>query len=52
MDGLVGRIEHRRGQGARNVNLLGGEPTVSLPGILSLLPRVPLSTPVVLNSNK
>lgn len=51
MDWLVGRIEHRRGQGARNVNLLGGEPTVSLPGILSLLTRVPLSTPVVLNSN-
>jgi len=48
---LLGRIEHRRRQGARNVNLLGGEPTVSLPGILRLLGRAHPSTPVVLNSN-
>jgi len=48
---LIGRIEHRRRQGARNVNLLGGEPTVSLPGLLRFLSRVRLTTPVVLNSN-
>lgn len=50
-DWLIGRIEHRRSQGARNVNLLGGEPTVSLPGILGLLTRLAPSTPVVFNSN-
>jgi putative pyruvate formate lyase activating enzyme len=50
-DWLIGRIEHRRDQGARNVNLLGGEPTVSLPGILDLLAKVRPATPVVLNSN-
>jgi putative pyruvate formate lyase activating enzyme len=50
-DWLIGRIEHRRSQGARNLNLLGGEPTVSLPGILSLLARAQPATPIVLNSN-
>jgi len=50
-DWLIGRIELRRRQGARNINLLGGEPTVSLPGILPVLARAKPSTPVVLNSN-
>lgn len=50
-DWLIGRIELRKRQGARNVNLLGGEPTVSLPGILPMLARLAPSTPVVLNSN-
>lgn len=50
-DRLIGRIEQRRAQGARNLNLLGGEPIVSLPGILSLLARAQPATPVVLNSN-
>lgn len=48
---LIGRIEQRRRRGARNVNLLGGEPTVSLPGLLCFLNRARPSTPVVLNSN-
>jgi putative pyruvate formate lyase activating enzyme len=33
------------------VNLLGGEPTVSLPGILTLLRRIRTGTQVVLNTN-
>ena len=50
-DWLVGRIELRQRQGARNVNLLGGEPTVSLPGILKLLSRIRTPAQVVWNSN-
>ena len=50
-DWLLGRIEHRKEQGARNVNLLGGEPTVSLPGILEWLTRLRSPISVVLNSN-
>jgi putative pyruvate formate lyase activating enzyme len=51
LDWIVGRIEDRQRQGARNVNLLGGEPIVSLPGILRLLGRLRAHTSVVLNSN-
>lgn len=50
-DWLMGRIEARRRQGARNVNLLGGEPAVNLPGVLRLLQRLGGRTPVVFNSN-
>lgn len=50
-DWLLGRIEQRRRQGARNVNLLGGEPAVSLPALLGLLRRLGRRTPVVFNSN-
>jgi len=51
LEGLVHAVERRRTQGARNVNLLGGEPAVSLPGILTLLQRIRTSTRVVWNSN-
>jgi putative pyruvate formate lyase activating enzyme len=51
LETLVEAVDRRRRQGARNVNLLGGEPTVSLPGILTLLGRIPTATQVVLNSN-
>jgi putative pyruvate formate lyase activating enzyme len=51
LEGLVRAVDRRRRQGARNVNLLGGEPTVSLPGILTLLQRIRTRTQVVLNSN-
>ena len=44
-------ISQRRDQGARTLNLLGGEPTVNLPGILELLVDVPKDTTVVWNSN-
>jgi putative pyruvate formate lyase activating enzyme len=50
-DRLVGRIEERRRQGARNVNLLGGEPAVSVAGILRLLGRLRSETAIVFNSN-
>jgi putative pyruvate formate lyase activating enzyme len=45
------RILRRRRQGARTLNLLGGEPTVSLAGILPLLDRLPRGLRVVWNSN-
>ena len=51
LEGLVQAVERRRRQGAKNVNLLGGEPTVSLPGVLTLLQRIRTVTQVVLNSN-
>jgi putative pyruvate formate lyase activating enzyme len=51
LEELVRAVERRRQQGARNVNLLGGEPTASLPGVLALLARVRSTTQVVLNSN-
>jgi putative pyruvate formate lyase activating enzyme len=51
LEELVRAVERRRRQGARNVNLLGGEPTVSLPGILTLLRRIRTGTQVVLNTN-
>ncbi len=45
---LIGR---RRREGARNVNLIGGEPTVHLPNILRSLKFVDSPTAVVWNSN-
>ena len=48
---LKERIEYRKRQGARTLNLLGGEPTVSLPGIIELLSHLEPATQVVLNSN-
>ncbi len=44
-------IERRRRQGAKTLNLLGGEPAVSLHGILELLSAVNVRTRVVWNSN-
>ncbi|MHC4741676.1 MAG: radical SAM protein, partial [Planctomycetota bacterium] len=51
IDELSERIAHRRAQGARTLNLLGGEPTVSIYGILQLLAGIEPETKVVLNSN-
>ena len=51
IDKLKGRIAYRKKQGARTLNLLGGEPTVSLPGIIELLSHLEPVTQVVLNSN-
>lgn len=50
-DDLVRQIQLRREQGANNLNLLGGEPAVSIYGILELLERLPQETRVVWNSN-
>lgn len=48
---LPQRIEERKKQGAVNLNLLGGEPAISLYGILELLENIPWETSVVWNSN-
>lgn len=48
---ILAAIERRKQQGARNVNLLGGEPTISLPGVLELVGRLGRGSQVVLNSN-
>lgn len=48
---LAAAVARRRGQGARNLNLLGGEPTVSVFGILDLLARIDPAVTVVWNSN-
>lgn len=51
LDDLAGRIRKRHAEGARNVNLLGGEPAVNLYGILDLLEKIDPSATVVWNSN-
>jgi len=48
---LAERILARRAEGARNVNFVGGEPTVNLLFILETLARLPERVPVVWNSN-
>ena len=50
-DDLIERIKNHQKQGANNLNLLGGEPAVSIYGILELLERIPQQTRVVWNSN-
>ena len=50
-DNLCKKIEFQRKNGAITLNLLGGEPSVNLCGILELLERVEPSTKVVWNSN-
>ncbi len=48
---LRDKITERIRQGARTLNLLGGEPAVNIYGILELLSRVECETTVVWNSN-
>ncbi len=50
-DTLCKKIELRRRNGAITLNLLGGEPSINLCGILQLLERVSPGTKVVWNSN-
>jgi putative pyruvate formate lyase activating enzyme len=45
------KVKERREQGAKVLNLLGGEPVVSLHGVLELLDKIDADTTVVLNSN-
>jgi putative pyruvate formate lyase activating enzyme len=45
------RVAERKRQGARNLNLLGGEPAVNIHGILELLSQIECKTTVVWNSN-
>jgi putative pyruvate formate lyase activating enzyme len=51
MGALQKAVEKRRAQGARTLNLLGGEPAVSIHGVLKLLDGVADGTTVVWNSN-
>jgi len=48
---LALRIERRRKEGARNLNLVGGEPTPSLLCILKILKSCRVNIPVIWNSN-
>ena len=48
---LAAVIAKRKKEGAKTLNLLGGEPAVSVYGILKLLSRLDASTLVVWNSN-
>jgi len=48
---MAERIRIRRDEGARNVNFVGGEPTVNLLFILRTLRHLPEPVPVVWNSN-
>jgi putative pyruvate formate lyase activating enzyme len=48
---LAIRIERRRKEGARNLNLVGGEPTPSLLCILKTLKFCEVNIPVIWNSN-
>ena len=51
IDNLSRTIANRRMEGAKTLNLAGGEPAVNLHGILQLLARVEPETMVVWNSN-
>jgi putative pyruvate formate lyase activating enzyme len=48
---LAARIAHRRAEGARNVNFVGGLPDVNVLYILETLTLCPLDTHVVWNTN-
>lgn len=48
---LVSKVEERKKQGAKVLNLLGGEPALSIHGILELLGRLSPNSIVILNSN-
>ena len=50
-DDIVNRISHHFNQGAKTLNLLGGEPAVNLHGILELLSRIDSGIKIVWNSN-
>jgi putative pyruvate formate lyase activating enzyme len=51
LEEMAERIACRQREGARTLNLLGGEPAVNLYGILELLSRVDSKVRVVWNSN-
>ncbi|MBI2843680.1 MAG: radical SAM protein [Armatimonadetes bacterium] len=50
-DEFAGLVDRRRTEGAANLNLIGGEPTVHLPVILRSISRLKQPTPIVWNSN-
>ncbi|WP_456482168.1 radical SAM protein [Methanopyrus sp.] len=50
-ESLARVIRHRRAQGARNVNWVGGDPTPNVHYILDVLRRLDVNVPQVWNSN-
>ena len=48
---IAGCVDRRRSEGALNLNLVGGEPTVHIPNILRMLREVSAPLPVIWNSN-
>jgi putative pyruvate formate lyase activating enzyme len=48
---IIESIDIRRRQGALNLNLLGGEPAVSIAGIIELLGKIKTMPKIVWNSN-
>ena len=50
-DSLRAIVARGRSEGARNLNLLGGEPTANLPALLRLLAEVEGLPPIVWNTN-
>lgn len=51
IDYLLEKIKLRKTQGAKNINILGGEPTISITGLLTLLERTYTDATTILNSN-
>jgi len=51
IDYLLEKIKLRKTQGAKNINLLGGEPTLSITGLLTLLEKTYTDATTILNSN-
>jgi len=50
-ESLARVIRHRRSQGARNVNWVGGDPTPNIHYILEVLKRLDVNVPQIWNSN-
>lgn len=48
---LARTIEYRRSEGARNLNLVGGDPTPHIPAIIDTLIECEANLPVIFNSN-
>ncbi len=51
VDVIAAAVEKRLGQGARTLNIVGGEPSVSILGILEFLARISPNVRLVWNSN-
>jgi len=49
--GIAKWIDQKHGEGCRNVNFVGGDPTPNIPFILHALNKVKSNIPVVFNSN-
>jgi putative pyruvate formate lyase activating enzyme len=50
-EGMAKRAEAALQNGARTVMVLGGEPTIHLPGVLNLVSRLPATVPLIWKTN-